>query len=485
MMIPIMSTSAKLAQTHSQLKSAVIVFAVLLIIFIAATCAYIAVNSQKKCSKKRRRAQRKALRGMYAVTCFMLICTVICFISYKFVGKKLINADGNSSISTNTTDDTEPIPTERPDAAILEKWGLQWEIIQNGAVVENYTSEQPISFGAPEDYFALPGISTFRGNNYRNSATYGTANVVEKELEKAWMKNNVGSLNGWPGMGWTGQPLIVQWPEKTKAVMNMYESKKTKDGLVEVIYATLDGHIYFYDLDDGSFTRDSINVGMNFKGAGSLDPRGYPIMYVGSGDYIETEDKDNPIVPKMYIISLIDGRILYEQSGADSFSTRKDWAAFDSAPLVYKETDTLIWPGESGILYTIKLNTKYDEAAGVLTIKPEELVKTWYTTQRSNDETYWIGYEPSAVIGIYISPKTEVCSTASIWIRCFLNGRRTPGMIPIPHRYLNGMERTLGISILLPPSIGLQPMEKDISVFTSSMPKPAILYGKNGLIATQ
>ena len=26
-------------------------------------------------------------------------------------------------------------------------------------------------------------------------------------------------------------------------------------------------------------------------------------MYVGSGDYIETADKDNPIVPKMYIIS--------------------------------------------------------------------------------------------------------------------------------------------------------------------------------------
>ena len=33
-----------------------------------------------------------------------------------------------------------------------------------------------------------------------------------------------------------------------------------------------------------------------------------------------------------------------------------------------------------------------------MTIDPEETVKTRYTTQRSNASTYWIGYEPSAVI---------------------------------------------------------------------------------------
>jgi outer membrane protein assembly factor BamB len=94
---------------------------------------------------------------------------------------------------------------------------------------------------------------------------------------------------------------------------------------------------------------------------------------------------------------LIDGKILYERSGSDAFSQR-DWTAFDSSPLVDKETDTLIWPGENGILYTIKLNTAYDKTAGTINVAPEELVKTRYSTGRSNKSTYWVGYEPSAVI---------------------------------------------------------------------------------------
>jgi len=248
-----------------------------------------------------------------------------------------------------------------------------------------------ISFGQPEDYFALPGIATFRGNNFRNSAVYGTATVVEKTLSKTW-SSSIGSLNGWPGSGWTGQPLMVQWDQETKNIMNMFLDKKAKEDLVEVIYATLDGNIYFYDLDDGSYTRDPLYVGMNFKGAGSLDPRGYPIMYVGSGDYMSGK------VPRMYIISLIDGSILYEKSGNDAFGLRPDWTAFDSSPLVDAETDTLIWPGENGILYTIKLNTQYNKSAGTLKLQPEELVKTRYYTDRSNTEDYWIGYEPSCVI---------------------------------------------------------------------------------------
>ena len=40
---------------------------------------------------------------------------------------------------------------------------------------------------------------------------------------------------------------------------------------------------------------------------------------------------------------------------------------YDSAPLVDADTDTLIYPGENGILYTIKLNTVFDETTGQLT----------------------------------------------------------------------------------------------------------------------
>lgn len=412
MNIPVLAANAALSQMYSQMKPAMILLAVILGVLIIASIAFTLAAAQIKTSKSQRRTQRMILRLMYLTTCLVFICTLACFIRYRSVGNKLMDAGGNPSTSTNpngdtnpdatdnpnqdTTEPTEPVPqpTFTPEATDLsnpEKWGINWEIIHKGTIVDSYKAEQTISFGKPEDYFALPGIATFRGNNFRNNPTYGTADVQLRTLSKAWSSNNVGSLNGWPGMGWTGQPLMVQWDAETKAIMNMYPDKKAKEGLVEVIYATLDGNIYFYDLDDGSFTRKPINVGMNFKGAGSLDPRGYPIMYVGSGDDIGTTK------PRMYIISLIDGSILYERSGVDAFSNR-EWCAFDSAPLVDKETDTLIWPGESGVLYTIKLNTDYNKAAGTLTIAPEEVVKTRYSTKRSNEDTYWLGYEPSAVI---------------------------------------------------------------------------------------
>jgi len=413
MYIPILAANVALSQHYQSMKPALILLVVILVILIAGCVAFSLMGAKIKGSRAWRRTQRTILRMMHIATVFVLICTVICFARYLSVGSKLMDAGnethnsqtttGNDSIhntqdsaTQESTVDTEPVPepTFTPavsDSSNPDKWGIKWEIISNGALVDSYKAENAISFGKPEEYFALPGIATFRGNNFRNSPVYGTATVTQKTLSKQWVKNNVGSLNGWPGCGWTGQPLMVKWDAETKAIMNMFSAKKAKENLVEVIYATLDGNIYFYDLDDGSFTRNPINVGMNFKGAGSLDPRGYPIMYVGSGDDVGSK------APRMYIISLIDGKILYEKSGADAFSNR-EWCAFDSAPLVDKETDTLIWPGENGLLYTIKLNTAYDKSAGSLTVAPEEIVKTRYTTSRSNKNTHWLGYEPSAVI---------------------------------------------------------------------------------------
>ncbi len=287
-----------------------------------------------------------------------------------------------------------PAATADSDPA---KWGINWEVFQNGSKVTGYNRTNPISFGDPEDYFALPGIATFRGNNYRNAPTYGTAEVEEEVLVPAW-SSQTSTLSGssWSGSGWTGQPLIVKWDEGTREIMNLLPEKQNKDGLVEVIYATLDGHIYFLDLEDGAYTRKPIDLGMCFKGAGALDPRGYPLMYVGSGDENAAGKR-----PRMYIISLIDGTVLYEYGHQEDLSIRTDnddWCAFDSSPLVHAATDTLIWPGESGILYTMKLNTVYDKSGGNISISPDNMVVTRYDTDRSGSDSYWYGYEASAVI---------------------------------------------------------------------------------------
>ena len=424
MNLSILAAALTASESYARMKLSLLILAAICAALFLSSVIFTLIAAQFKWSRKQRKTEWQILKAMYASTLIVVICTVVCFIRYNSVGKMLkpnapesltattVTTQATTkptipSTSETTTSTTAPTastsapttpPTQAPeptftpaktDSSDPENWGVDWEIIRGGNIIDSMPSTG-ISFGKPEDYFALPGIATFRGNNFRNSAVYGTADVVEKTLTKSW-GCDIGSLNTWTGSGWTGQPLMVQWDQETKDIMNMYSDKKAKEGLVEVIYATLDGYIYFYDLDDGSRTRDPIYLGMNFKGAGSLDPRGYPIMYVGSGDYF------NGKTPRMYFVSLIDGSLLYEKSGNDGYSKR-DWAAFDSSPLVDAETDTLIWPGENGILYTMKLNTQYDKEAGTISIEPEEFVKTRYYTDRSNGSTYWIGYEPSCVI---------------------------------------------------------------------------------------
>lgn len=297
-----------------------------------------------------------------------------------------------------------PVPTFNPSpvaGTMPSDFGLEEAIEDNGTVVDTYTRPEPIDFLEGDKYTELEGVITFRGNNFRDSAAYGTVTWTGQAAEP-WTFS-VGSMakksgsGSWTGCGWTGQPLIVKWPEETKRIMNLYDSAKNDPDLVEVIYATMDGHIYFLDLYTGEKTRDPINVGYPFKGAGALDPRGYPLMYVGSGDDSTAGDS------RAFIINLINGTVLYEFGVEDGFALR-DLSYFDSSALVDAETDTLIYPGESGILYTIKLNTQYDPNAGTISINPQT-VKWRYKGARSlstdtvdGSQGWWLGIEDSAII---------------------------------------------------------------------------------------
>jgi len=67
------------------------------------------------------------------------------------------------------------------------------------------------------------------------------------------------------------------------------------------------------------------------------------------------------------------------------------------------ESDTIIEPGENGILYTIKLNTHFDKQAGTLSVEPDEPVKLRYTAPNygevgdNSPNHRWWGMEDSAV----------------------------------------------------------------------------------------
>lgn len=276
-----------------------------------------------------------------------------------------------------------------------EKLVQSTTVAVDGKAVESYTSQYRLKFYDGTRYADFDGIATFRGNNFRSAAVYGNAEVRDGKLKTAWanatnsLKDTDGSV--WTGNGWTGQPLIAKWSNSVrKSITAMYDWARQKDGLVEVIYASLDGYIYFYELDTGKATRPEMFVGYTFKGAGSLDPRGYPIMYVGSG-VDSAKGKSHA-----FIINLVNNTVMYEFGQSDAFCDR-NWGGFDSSALVCAKTDQLIYPGENGILYIIHLNTKYDKDTGELSINPDNFVKWKYMGTRTGSG-YWLGMEDSAII---------------------------------------------------------------------------------------
>lgn len=263
----------------------------------------------------------------------------------------------------------------RPNAA---KLNVRSQVLDaDGSALDSYAREDEIAFGASADYAQLAGVTTFRGNHYRDSAAYGDIGGEPSAFTYRW-SHAVGGLDSWTGVGWTGQCAIVRWSPEVRAVMNLYPEKQAKDDLVEVIYAALDGHIYFLDLDDGAPTRDAIDIGAPIKGSVTVDPRGYPLLYCGQG-IPEVRGKSVPIGTRIF--SLIDSSVLYFLNGRDSDAYR-GWHAFDAAPLIDAATDTMLQLGENGIFYLIQLNTAFDSAAGTVAVDPQ-VVKYRYQSDVS------------------------------------------------------------------------------------------------------
>lgn len=265
-----------------------------------------------------------------------------------------------------------------------------------------FLREDKISFEGDLITGTVEGLFTFRGNYHRDTTSYGTAQITKEQFaEKFWTFETgkllkSGGSSYWSGNGWTGQPLIISWPKETKWLMNIYPEKKAKENFVEVIYSGMDGYIHFLDLEDGTESRDPIHVGMVFKGTASLHPAGIPLLVLGSGD-AQTGLYGENVSPRAYIYSLIDGSKLYEFGANDAMAPRV-FHAFDSSPVIDAATDTLFYPGENGVLYTVKLNTKYDAAAGTLSISPEHVADYTYSTSRATETAFTWGMENSAAV---------------------------------------------------------------------------------------
>lgn len=376
----------------------------------------------------RRRYKRRAtnrLKTIMTILVLAVITTGIWIALDKWSDhNKGITGDSKSAINANATetqdelDEPEPDPVADPMPAELtdpEKLKSSWTeestfdgakafaeyafenlfldgttmkswIFRNNTPLKEYTvkKKNKIDFGSSSEYSELEGVTAFRGNNYRDNAAYGTRTVSQKKLEIVWEKTGLGTIaahnSNWPGTGWTGQPLLVHWPEDVRKLMNINDEMKSKD-LVEVIYPALDGNIYFLDLETGKPTRNKIEIGYPIKGTAMVDPRGYPVLYTGMGI---NENKGKFAEYKYRIINLLDQKELYTLFGRDEAAFR-GWGANDSSALLDRKTDTLFNCGENGLVYKVKLNTKFDKAAGTLEMAPQ-ITKYRYRSPYSDEQ---------------------------------------------------------------------------------------------------
>lgn len=338
---------------------------------------------------------------------FVLLIKVKGNISYVY--NFMVKTEGSLEVvkndgAKNGADAAEPTAVESTEPSNFLKGTA---IMVNGNVTDLYRRAEDIVFSAESlsNLTSYKGIITFRGNYSRSLSAYGKVSLSENRISSDYWKYKTGKflkgdgVNYWSGNGWTGQPLAVQWDESTKKNMNLYETAKNKTDLVEIIYPGMDGKVHFLDMETGEETRPAINVGMTFKGTCSLHPD-YPILICGSGDS-STGLFGEQVSARIFIYSLIDGTKLYEFAADDDFAPRI-WHGYDSSAIVNAATDTLIYPGENGVIYTLKLNTSYNELSGVLTINPGELVEYTYYAGTAETRIYagegGYGSEASAVV---------------------------------------------------------------------------------------
>ena len=209
-----------------------------------------------------RAIQRAGMRKTIRAVALAALCVVLLVIEVKMIRFNAPSRSDAAAAQIQTEQGEEKKPQAVKDLEVKATDDTKpgnlirsTTIIVDGTTRDSYSFDKPIRFGDSADYTDMRGVITFRGNNYRNGASYGTADLKEKKVSVVWKKTSsaLQAPDGevWTGSGWTGQPLIVTWPKETRKIMNMESWAKEADSLTEVIYATMDGHVYFFELETG------------------------------------------------------------------------------------------------------------------------------------------------------------------------------------------------------------------------------------------
>lgn len=229
----------------------------------------------------------------------------------------------------------------------------------------------PAGFGQPYPNAAHEGLLTFRGNPSRSYYGEGpvprtTPAVVHRFPDEPMCRTslNLGETKVWCGMGWTGQPTIVEREDRTWAIFGGY-----------------DGHIHFMDAASGQRILPDVVTDDIIKGTPTIDPDGYPLVYSGSRDnYLRIIAFDRPGQAEVLWTLHADAvpPVLWND----------DW---DSSPVIVG--DHMVVGSESSRFWVIKLNRTTD-AAGLVQVAPEIA----FTTEAWDEEVLAINGDNKASV---------------------------------------------------------------------------------------
>jgi len=216
-----------------------------------------------------------------------------------------------------------------------------------GAVGPGDTRAPGSFYGPINTTFA--GLTMFRGNGSR---TYYGQGPVPQNPQILWRfgpmsgisdsgpLSNPGVKKTWTGTGWTGEPVVAEFGGKTWIIFGAYDHK-----------------IHFLDAATGKrllpdFTGDDL-----FKGSVTLDPDGYPLVYMGNRDNnwrIIAIDRGQPA--ELWHMNAYDTKpVMWNDDWDGNAVVRNDYAFV---------------PGENGHFFIVKLNRAKD-AGGKVTVAPQ------------------------------------------------------------------------------------------------------------------
>ena len=277
--------------------------------------------------------RRLTLIGLAVASVLALVVSVVIDSTGKDDGS---SASPDTSDGRSTTDEGAGSDGDEPERPEGEFFRTDFDGLAD-----------PAGFRKPYPNATVEGLLTFRGNPSRSYYGVGpvpTAPAILRTFPDEPMckeSTDLGVTKVWCGMGWTGQPTIVERDDRTWAIFGGY-----------------DGHLHFMDVDTGQRILPDVETGDLIKGTPTIDPEGYPLVYSGSRDnLLRIVALDRPGVAE--VLWQLDSESVQPVKWND------DW---DSSPIVIG--DYMIVGSESSRFWVVKLNRSYD-AAGLVQVAPE------------------------------------------------------------------------------------------------------------------